>query len=176
MDESYDKMGAGEAALAPYYAGDAVTLMDEYEHLSFAVPKSGSNLFIDAMCIPSGSKQKEAAEAYINFMCEADIAYATTSYIGYSTPNQAAYEMLDDEVKNDGISYLSDEYLDKKTTIYNNLSDETNLEMQRLWTDMKSTEESGTNVWVVPIFLLGCITLSIGILIRRYIKKKKDIF
>ena len=176
MDEIFDKMGAGEAALAPYYAGDAVTLMDEYEHLSFAVPKSGTNLFIDAMCIPSGSKQKEAAEAYINFMCEADIAYATTSYIGYSTPNQAAYEMLDDEVKNDGISYLPDEYLEDKTTIYNNLSDETNLEMQRLWTDMKSTEESGTNVWVVPIFLLGCITLSIGILIRRYIKKKKDIF
>ena len=176
MDEIFDKMGAGEAALAPYYAGDAVTLMDEYEHLSFAVPKSGTNLFIDAMCIPTGSKQKEAAEAYINFMCEADIAYATTSYIGYSTPNQAAYEMLDDEVKNDGISYLPDEYLEDKTTIYNNLSDETNLEMQRLWTDMKSTEESGTNVWVVPIFLLGCITLSIGILIRRYIKKKKDIF
>lgn len=176
MDEIFDKMGAGEAVLAPYYAGDAVTLMDEYEHLGFAVPKSGTNLFIDAMCIPAGSKQKEAAEAYINFMCEPDIAYATTSYIGYSTPNQAAYEMLDDEVKNDGISYLSDEYLEEKTTIYNNLSDETNLEMQRLWTDMKSTEESGTNVWVVPIFLLGCITLSVGILIRRYIKKKKDIF
>ncbi len=176
MDEIFDKMGAGEASLAPYYAGDAVTLMDEYEHLGFAVPKSGTNLFIDAMCIPAGSKQKEAAEAYINFMCEPDIAYSTTSYIGYSTPNQAAYEMLDDEVKNDGISYLPDEYLKKKTTIYNNLSDETNLEMQRLWTDMKSTEESGTNVWVVPIFLLGCVTLSIGILIRRYIKKKKDIF
>jgi len=176
MDEIFDKMGAGEAALAPYYAGDAVTLMDEYDHLGFAIPKSGTNLFIDAMCIPKGSNNKEAAEAYINFMCEPDIAYATTSYIGYSTPNQAAYEMLDDDVKNDGISYLPDEYIEEKTTIYNNLSDEANLEMQRLWTDMKSTEDTGTNVWVVPIFLLGCITLSIGILIRRYIKKKKDIF
>lgn len=176
MDEIFDKMGAGEAALAPYYAGDAVTLMDEYEHLSFAIPTSGTNLFIDAMCIPTGSKQKEAAEAYINFMCEADIAYATTSYIGYSTPNQAAYEMLDDEVKNDGISYLPDEYLEEKTTVYNNLSDEANREMQRLWTDMKSTEESSTNLWVVPTFLFGCIALSVGILIRRYFKKKKDIF
>lgn len=176
MDEIFDKMGAGEAALAPYYAGDAVTLMGEYEHLGFAIPKSGTNLFIDAMCIPTGAKNKEAAEAYINFMCEADIAYATTSYIGYSTPNQAAYEMLDEEVKEDGVSYLPDDYLEKKTTVYNNLSDEANLEMQRLWTDMKSTEDSNANVWVVPLFLLSCITLSIGILIRRYMKKKKDIF
>ncbi len=176
MDEIFDKMGAGEAVLAPYYAGDAVTLMDEYDHLSFAVPKSGTNLFIDAMCIPVSSNQKEAAEAYINFMCEADIAYATTSYIGYSTPNGLAFEMLDDEVKNDGISYLPDEFIEEKTTIFNNLSDEANLEMQRLWTDMKSTEEAGTNKWVVPLFLLFCVALSIGILIRRYIKNKKDIF
>lgn len=176
MDEIFDKMGAGEAVLAPYYAGDAVTLMDEYDHLSFAIPKSGTNLFIDAMCIPASSSQKEAAEAYINFMCEADVAYATTSYIGYSTPNSMAFEMLDDEVKNDGISYLSDEFIEEKTTIYNNLSDEANLEMQKLWTDMKSTEDAGTNKWVVPLFLLFCVALSIGILIRRYIKNKKDIF
>jgi len=176
MDEIFDKMGAGEAVLAPYYAGDAVTLMDEYDHLSFATPKSGTNLFIDAMCIPVSSKQKEAAEAYINFMCEGDVAYSTTSYIGYSTPNSLAFEMLDDEVKNDGISYLPDDFIEEKTTIFNNLSDEANLEMQRLWTDMKSTEDAGTNKWVVPLFLLFCIALSIGILIRRYIKKKKDIF
>ena len=43
MDEVFDKMGAGEAAVAPYYAGDAVTLMDEYDHLSFVTPKSGTN-------------------------------------------------------------------------------------------------------------------------------------
>lgn len=176
MDEIFDKMGAGEAVLAPYYAGDAVTLMDEYDHLGFAVPKSGTNLFIDAMCIPVSSSQKEAAEAYINFMCEPDIAYATTSYIGYSTPNSVAFDMLDDEVKNDGISYLDDAYIEEKTTIFNNLSDEANLEMQRLWTDMKSTEENNTNKWVVPIFLFACVALSIGILIRRYIKNKKDIF
>lgn len=176
MDEIFDKMGAGEAVLAPYYAGDAVTLMDEYDHLGFVVPKSGTNMFLDAMCIPVSAKQKEAAEMYINFMCEPDIAYATTSYIGYSTPNQKAFEMLDDEVKNDGISYLDDEYIKEHTTVFINLSDEANLEMQRLWTDMKSTQENDRNKWVVPVFLLACIALSISILIRRYIKNKKDIF
>lgn len=176
MDEIFDKMGAGEAILAPYYAGDALTLMDEYDHLSFVVPKSGTNLFIDAMCIPYCAKQKEAAEMYINFMCEADCAYATTSYIGYSTPNQAAFEMLDEESREDKISYPDSEYIENRTTIYVNLSDEANRTMQNLWTDMKSTEEEGVNKWFVPMFLLACIMTSIGILIRRYIKNKKDIF
>lgn len=176
MDEIFDKMGAQEAVLAPYYAGDAVTLMNEYEHLGFKIPPSGTNLFIDAMCIPTCAKQQEAAEMYINFMCEPDIAYATTSYIGYSTPNSAAYEMLDDEVKSDGISYPDDEYIQNQTTVYVNMSDEANQLMQNLWTEMKSTQENTENLWVVPMFLLACVAFSIAILIKRYIKSKKDIF
>lgn len=68
MDEIFDKMGAGDALIAPYYAGDALTILEENEDLNFVVPKSGTNLFVDAMCIPKSSKQKEAAEMYINFM------------------------------------------------------------------------------------------------------------
>ena len=176
MDEIFDKMGAGEAILAPYYAGDAITLMDEYDHLGFVIPESGTNLFIDAMCIPSGARNKEAAEMYINFMCEPDVAYSTTSYIGYSTPNDGALAMLDDEVKNDGISYLSKDYLDAKTEVYTNLSDNANRIMQEKWTEMKSSEENNQNPWLVPMFMLFCILLSVGILIYRHIKNKKDIF
>ncbi len=176
MDEIFDKMGAGEALIAPYYAGDAVTLMAEFEDLGFVIPESGTNLFIDGICIPKGAKQKEAAEMYINFLCEPDIAYSNTYYVGYSTPNTAAYEMLDDETKNDGISYLSDEYLMSNTTVFRNLSDEANQKMQDLWTDLKSTQEETKNKWLVPIFMLVCVILSITILIMRYIKKKKDIF
>ena len=176
MDEIFDKMGAGEAVLAPYYAGDAVTLMDEYDHLSFVIPESGTNLFVDAVCIPKGAKQKEAAEMYINFLCEPDVAYAVADYIGYSTPNQAAFEMLDDEVQNDEISYPDDEFLEEKTTVFCNLSDEANLKMQDLWTTMKSAEQKTVNKWIVPLFMLMCILLSVGILIRRYIRNKKDIF
>ncbi len=176
MDEIFDKMGAGEALIAPYYAGDAVTLMAEYEDLGFVIPKSGTNLFIDGICIPKGAKQKEAAEMYINFLCEPDIAYANTYYVGYSTPNTAAYEMLDDETKSDGISYLPDEYLNSNTTVFRNLSDEANQKMQDLWTELKSTQDETKNKWIVPVFMLACVILSITILILRYIKKKKDIF
>ena len=176
MDEIFDKMGAGEAALAPYYAGDAVTLMDEYDHLDFVIPESGTNLFIDAVCIPKGCANKRAAEMYINFLCETDIAYAVADYIGYSTPNEGAYELLDDEVKEDGISYPDDEFLETKTTTFRNLSDEANLEMQTLWTEMKSSEEETPNRIVVPVFMALCLIASLVILIRRYIKKKREIF
>lgn len=176
MDEIFDKMGAGDALIAPYYAGDALTIMDENDSLNFVVPKSGTNLFVDAMCIPTSSKQKEAAEMYINFMCEPDIAYSNIEYICYSTPHSAAYEMLDDEVKESPITYPDEEFIAENTTVFVNLSDETNRLMQDLWTEMKSAEDETTNKWLVPIFLIGCLGLIVFVLIRRHIKAKKDIF
>lgn len=176
MDEIFDKMAANDAWLAPYYAGDALTILEENEDLSFVVPKSGTNLFVDAMCIPADAKQKEAAEMYINFMCEPDIAFSNIDYICYSTPHSAAYEMLDEETRTSPISYPDSEYLDANTTIFVNLSDEANLTMQNLWTEMKSAEEETPNRWLVPIFLLICFAAIIGILVRRHIRSKKDIY
>lgn len=138
MDEVFDKMGAEEAVLAPYYAGDAKTLMDEYDFLGFKVPESGTNSFFDAMCIPKGAKNKEAAQMYINFMCEPEVGYYNINFVGYSTPNTATYEMLDDEIKNDGFSYPSADYLSEKTEVFKNLSDSANKKMQDLWTKIKS--------------------------------------
>lgn len=176
MDEIFDKMGAGDALIAPYYAGDALTIMDENEDLNFVVPKSGTNLFVDAMCIPTSARQKEAAEMYINFMCEPDIAYSNISYICYSTPHQAAYDMLDEEVRESSISYPDQDFIGEKTSVFVNLSDEANLLMQNLWTEMKSAEDENTNKWIAPIFLIFCFLLMAAVLIRRHIKNKKDIF
>ncbi|MBQ3257449.1 MAG: spermidine/putrescine ABC transporter substrate-binding protein [Oscillospiraceae bacterium] len=176
MDEIFDKMGAGDALIAPYYAGDALTIMDENDSLNFVVPASGTNLFVDAMCIPTTSKQKEAAEMYINFMCEPDIAFANIDYICYSTPHSAAFEMLDEEVQNDPVSYPSQDFIADKTTVFVNLSDEANKTMQDLWTEMKSAEEETPNRWIMPVFLCLCLATIIVVLIRRYIKNKKDIF
>ncbi|MBE6855457.1 MAG: ABC transporter substrate-binding protein [Ruminococcus sp.] len=176
MDEIFDKMGAGDALIAPYYAGDALTIMEENDSLNFVVPKSGTNLFVDAMCIPATANQKEAAEMYINFMCEPDIAYANIDYICYSTPHSAAFEMLDEEVQNDPISYPDEELIANRTTVFVNLSDEANRQMQDLWTEMKSADDETTNRWLVPIFLIACLATIVIVLIRRYIKSKKDIF
>lgn len=176
MDEIFDKMGAGDALIAPYYAGDALTIMEENDSLNFVVPQSGTNLFVDAMCIPTSAKQKEAAEMYINFMCEPDIAYANIDYICYSTPHSAAFEMLDEEVQNDPISYPDEELIAERTTVFVNLSDEANRMMQDLWTEMKSAEEETVNKWLVPIFLVCCLVTVVVVLLRRHIRSKKDIF
>ena len=176
MDEVFDKMGAGEALIAPYYAGDALTILEDNEDLTFAVPKRGTNLFVDAMCIPTSAQNKEAAEMYINFMCEPDIAYANIDYICYSTPHSAAYEMLDDDVKNDPVSYPDEEFIATKTTVFTNLSDEASRQMQQLWTEMKSAEDKNSNRWFVPLFLIMCLVIIIVVLIRRHIKAKKEIF
>lgn len=176
MDEVFDKMGAGDALIAPYYAGDALTILEENEDLDFVVPDSGTNLFIDAMCIPTSARQKEAAEMYINFMCEPDIAFANIDYICYSTPHQEAFNMLDEEVRKSHVSYPDNEFIANKTSVFVNLSDEANLKMQDLWTEMKSAEDETTNKWLVPVFLIFCVLLMIFVLIRRHIKSKKDIF
>lgn len=176
MDEIFDKMGAGDALIAPYYAGDALTILEENEDLDFVVPKSGTNLFIDAMCIPTSARQKEAAEMYINFMCEPDIAFANIDYICYSTPHQKAYDMLDEDIRESHISYPDSDFIANKTSVFVNLSDDANLKMQNLWTEMKSAEDETTNKWLVPIFLILCILIIGVVLIRRSIKAKKDIF
>lgn len=176
MDEIFDKMGAGDALIAPYYAGDALAIMEENDSLNFVVPKSGTNLFVDAMCIPASSKQKEAAEMYINFMCEPDIAYANIDYICYSTPHSAAFEMLDEEVSSNPIAYPDDEFIADKTTVFVNLSDEANMDMQTLWTEMKSAQDENENTWIMPVFLIGCIVFMVIVQIRRHIKSKQDIF
>lgn len=176
MDEVFDKMGAGDALIAPYYAGDALTILDDNEDLDFVVPQSGTNLFVDAMCIPTSAREKEAAEMYINFMCEPDIAFSNIDYICYSTPHKAAFEMLDEETRESSISYPNEDFIRDKTTVFVNLSNEASLKMQNLWTEMKSAEDENSNRWVAPIFLIFCVITMIVVLIRRYIRKKKDIF
>ncbi|MGI6578087.1 MAG: ABC transporter substrate-binding protein [Eubacteriales bacterium] len=114
-DEVKDKMIAGEAAMAVVYSGDAITCMDpDYGNpdLAYAVPKEGSNLWFDAMCILEGSPNKEAAMKFIDFMCRTDIAAKNRDFINYSTPQREVYESLPDEIKNDPVQYPPQEVLD----------------------------------------------------------------
>jgi len=105
MDQIFDKLEGGEAAVGPYYAGDAITMMEENPDLAYVVPKEGTNLFVDAMCIPKGAENKENAEAFINFMCDPENMAVNITYLGYSSPSSAAKELLDDALKNSPIAY-----------------------------------------------------------------------
>ena len=112
MDEIFATMQNEEAWIAPYYAGDCLVMMEENENLNFYLPEEqGFNLFIDAMCIPTCCKEKEAAELFINFLCDPEIAGANMDWICYSTPLSAAKEFMDPETVSDPVSYPSDEVL-----------------------------------------------------------------
>ena len=112
MDEIFATMQNEEAWIAPYYVGDILTMMEENEDLGFFLPEDqGFNLFIDAMCIPACAKEKEAAETFINFLCDPEIAGANMDWICYSTPLSAAKEYMDPEVVSSPISYPSEAVL-----------------------------------------------------------------
>ena len=112
MDEIFATMQNEEAWIAPYYAGDCLVMMENNENLAFYLPENqGFNLFIDAMCIPTCAKEKEAAELFINFLCDPEIAGANMDWICYSTPLSAAKEYMDPETVSDPVSYPADEVL-----------------------------------------------------------------
>ncbi len=169
MDEIFDKMEGGEAAMAPYYAGDALTMIEDNPDLAFVHPEEGVNFFVDSMCIPATSKNKEAAEMFINYMCETSVGYANCDYIGYSTPITAVWELLDDDLKYSPIAYPGEDVM-SKAEVFVTLPDEINAEMDSQWSQMKSYDESGGS-WMVVIFLLGAVALS-GFNIWRKLRKK----
>jgi len=113
MDQVLTEMENNQSAVAPYYAGDILQMMENNKNLDYAMPEEGANWFVDSMCIPSSSKNKALAEEFINFMLEPEVAKENSLYIGYSTPNKAAYDLLDEELRNNPLVYPPRSYLDK---------------------------------------------------------------
>lgn len=136
MDQIFSKMSSGEAAVAPYYAGDGVRMMEDNDDIAYYVPETGTNKFVDAMCVLKSSQHKDWAEQYINFLCEKEIALANVEYVGYSTPLTTVYDALDEETKNNPQYYPGSELL-ANSEVFVNLPDETNELMNQLWEDVK---------------------------------------
>ena len=110
MDQIYSSMENEEAWIGVYYAGDCMMMMESNENLAFYLPESqGFNLFIDSMCIPACCQEKEAAELFINFLCEPEISGANMDYICYASPISAAKEYMDPYLAESEVVYPSKE-------------------------------------------------------------------
>ena len=96
MDEIYQKLEGGNAAIGAYYAGDYLSMLENNEDLAFVVPEEGSNWFVDAMCILKNAPHKEEAEAWINFIASTEANLANMDYIWYASPNSEALEQYPD--------------------------------------------------------------------------------
>ena len=117
MDQVYSSMENEEAWIATYYAGDCMLMMENNENLAFYLPENqGFNLFTDAMCIPTCCQEKEAAELFINFLCDPEISGANMDYICYGSPISEAKNYMEDYLAESDVVYPSEDILSKGTS------------------------------------------------------------
>ena len=182
MDEIFNKMENGTSAVAAYYAGDCLSMMDVNSDLAFYYPEEGTNIFIDAMCIPSNARNEGAAHLFIDFMTSVEIATANANYICYASPNMAVRSNPDYDFNPEtnpdgyGILYeLPESYAEdaSKMQYYQNLDDDTLGLMNDLWIQLGVTEEEGGINFGTILFLL-LIVGGVGYIGYDYIKKIKN--
>lgn len=143
VDQVRDKMLNGEAAVGVIYSGELLYLQEETEalnldyHLQYVLPEEGTNLWIDSWVIPWNARNKENAEAWINFLCRPDIAKKNFEYITYATPNKAAFELLDPEYQNNRDVFPDTNGLDN-SEVYRYLGAEADDLYNALWKEVKS--------------------------------------
>lgn len=139
MDEIKDKMVAGEGALAVMYSGDAQYSIDLNDKLAYAVPKEGSNIWVDCMVIPQSAKNKENAEKLIDFLCRPDIAQMNCEYIWYSSPNTAAIELMGEEYTENSVMNPSEETV-ANCEYYHDLDASAQVIWNALWQEVKNAK------------------------------------
>lgn len=139
IDQVRDKMIGNEAALGVIYSGEAIYTQKENPNLEYVIPKEGSNIWIDSWVIPKNAEHKENAEKFINFLCRPDIALMNFEYITYSTPNEAARELIEDEsIRNSEIAFPDLSKYDNLET-FQYLGTEADQVYGDLWNKVKSS-------------------------------------
>lgn len=186
MDEVFNKMETGNAAIAPYYAGDYFTMTwncEDYE-LCLFYPEEGSNSFLDGMCIPTSSKHPEIAEEYINFMLSVDedptknIAAINAEYICYGTPNIKVQEdpsyiyFVENEMHEEGYDILYGEGIfDFESEGFVCLDNETQNYLNECWDSLKIQDSDyGIAMPVICIVLIVAIAV---MLISNAVEKRR---
>jgi spermidine/putrescine transport system substrate-binding protein len=119
-DEIKMLLAGEEAAVGVVWSGDAAEIMDENDKLDYVIPEEGSNLWFDNMVIPKTARNVKGAHQFINFMLDPEHAAQNAEYVGYSTPNAKAFELLPEEISQDERFYPSSE-LTNKLEVYDNL-------------------------------------------------------
>ncbi len=138
VDQVRDKMIGNEAAIGVIYSGEAIYTQRENPDLEYVIPKEGTNVWIDSWVIAKNAPNKENGEKFIDFMCRPDIALMNFEYITYSTPNDGARELIeDDDIRNSSIAFPDlTQYQNLETFRY--LGEEADQIYNELWKEIKS--------------------------------------
>ncbi|MDY4897815.1 MAG: spermidine/putrescine ABC transporter substrate-binding protein [Eubacteriales bacterium] len=177
MDEVFNKMISGSAAIASYYAGDFFTMYEGNSDLAFYYPKEGTNIYIDAMCIPATSNNQLIAERYIDFMLSEQPAIANAEYTCYASPNLLVtnnQEYIDymAELHPDAMKILYSEDNDFETTFYKNLSREKLTMLNSLWEELKIESPIGNSIYIGCGILVAALAVVAVVFVVR--KKKRE--
>ena len=135
MDEVFNKMEGGNAALAPYYAGDFLTMQENNPDLAFVYPKEGTNIFVDSVCVPANAANYDAAMMYINFLLEPEVALANAEYMCYASPNTAVINNPEYEYYQNEILYPSNAD-EMNTEYFYDIDIETRTYYEKLWEEI----------------------------------------
>lgn len=139
VDETKDKMVAGEAALALMWSGDAQYAIDLNDRLDYFVPVEGSNIWVDGAVILKTARNKENAEKFIDFLCRPDIAKMNCEYVWYSSPNKGAIELMGEEYENNHVLNPSQEVQDR-CEFFHDIDDTFRKVYESMWMEIKNTK------------------------------------
>ena len=173
MDEIFNKMKSGSAAVSAYYAGDFLAMYEENDDLAFYYPKEGTNIYVDAMCVPVSSQNPDLAMEYINFMCSEEIAVANAEYHYYASPNElvvnnAEYREYMQSIHEDSMEILYDSFDDVKAQAYLNLDQEKLVMLNSLWEELKVESKIGKGIYVwCAVILAALISFAVANLLRK---------
>lgn len=143
IDQVRDKMIGGEAAVGVIYSGEMLYIQGEVEtlgldySLEYVIPEEGTNLWLDSWVIPKNAKNKENAEKWIDFLCRPEIAKMNFEYITYPTPNDGAFDLLDEDLKNNKTVFPDISSLNS-SEVFNYLGDEVETVYNELWKEVKA--------------------------------------
>ncbi|MDD2649043.1 MAG: spermidine/putrescine ABC transporter substrate-binding protein [Eubacteriales bacterium] len=138
VDETKDKMVAGEAALGVMWTGDALYAIDLNPDLEYVIPEEGSNIWVDGMVIPKNAENYENALKFIDFLCRPDIAKMNCEEIWYSCPNKGAIELMGSDYI-DNLDINPPEEIIEKCEFFSDVNDVLPI-YTALWNEVKNSK------------------------------------
>ena len=175
MDEIFNKMKSGSAAVSAYYAGDFLSMYEENDDLAFFYPREGTNMYVDAMCIPANSKNADLAMMYIDFMCSEEIAVANAEYHYYASPSRlvvenAGYQEYMSTIHEDAMELLygSEDGDGVKAQAYLNLDQDKLVLLNSLWEELMVESKIGKGIYIwCAVILVALISWAIANFLRK---------
>lgn len=141
VDQVRDKMVAGEAMVAVIYSGEVLYVSneadDKYE-FGYVLPDEGTNIWLDAWCIPKNSENKENAYKWLNYMCDLDVAIKNAEFITYESPIEDAKDLISPDCKLDENMSLNN---NPKNEVFRDLGEEGTELYNNYWKQIKGNAD-----------------------------------